>query len=318
MVAETIQIGNGWTTRPDLVRTSRNVQGSPPVASESSPVRVGAQTTEEWIDIDRLVIDDAYQRTVKPNWVRYISRNFDPSLFGKPLVAVRSDGTYAVIDGQHRIEAVRMRFEGRSIKVLCDVSPSGTVADEAKQFRGRNIETRHPSAGERFKARLAEREPGALEIDSIVRRNGFELQLYSGVQVEGRFQCVAAIEKLAAPGRVGLKQGTFASSGPALLEKVLGVVRDAWGGSTDGVGSVTLLGIGTFINRYNAHEVFDRRRLIHVLRQVSARKIERDTKDAATFFGGSNQIATARLILGEYNKRLDPKNRLPEWTDARA
>lgn len=62
----------------------------------------------QWIKIADLVIDDQYQRELKPgNWkvIRRIAAGFKWSRFSPVFVAPVEGGKYAVIDGQHRTHA---------------------------------------------------------------------------------------------------------------------------------------------------------------------------------------------------------------------
>jgi hypothetical protein len=62
----------------------------------------------QWLALDRLVIDDAYQRPLLPGtWksIEKIAANFQWSRFSPVLVAPIAGGLFAVIDGQHRVHA---------------------------------------------------------------------------------------------------------------------------------------------------------------------------------------------------------------------
>lgn len=65
-----------------------------------------AEQTFEILPLDRLFLE-TYQRTLNPQKVKRIVREFDPSKLGVLMISERPDGRYAVIDGQHRMTALR-------------------------------------------------------------------------------------------------------------------------------------------------------------------------------------------------------------------
>lgn len=65
----------------------------------------------QWIGIDKLVIDDGYQRELKGgNWtaIQRIALGFTWSRFSPVFVAPVEGGRYAIIDGQHRTHAAAL------------------------------------------------------------------------------------------------------------------------------------------------------------------------------------------------------------------
>lgn len=65
----------------------------------------------QWLRIDALVVDDSYQRDLKPgNWkaIRSIAAQFRWSRFSPVFVAPIEGGKFAIIDGQHRTHAAAL------------------------------------------------------------------------------------------------------------------------------------------------------------------------------------------------------------------
>lgn len=73
----------------------------------------GRKPRLEWLPIARLVVDHTYQRTVESlrsqRLIANITASFRWSLFQAAVVTAAGGGQYAVIDGQHRIEAAKRR-----------------------------------------------------------------------------------------------------------------------------------------------------------------------------------------------------------------
>ena len=66
---------------------------------------LGIKPIQKWIKIKNLRIDEEYQREVGgagATNIGRIGREFDWSKFGSIIVADLHDGTYAIVDGQHR------------------------------------------------------------------------------------------------------------------------------------------------------------------------------------------------------------------------
>ena len=58
------------------------------------------------VPLDRIVTEE-YQRVLNMKNVNGIVRDFDPARLGVLVVNHRADGTYAILDGQHRLAALR-------------------------------------------------------------------------------------------------------------------------------------------------------------------------------------------------------------------
>lgn len=59
------------------------------------------------ISIDKIVVDGRYQRPVEEKRVARIVDNFDPRQIGALELSKRKNGTYGIIDGQHRLLALK-------------------------------------------------------------------------------------------------------------------------------------------------------------------------------------------------------------------
>ena len=74
----------------------------------------GPRPVLQWIKKDRFVVDMHYQRSIKSRAsqanIQHITANFAWTKFSPPTVTPAGDsGKFIVVDGQHRIEAVRQR-----------------------------------------------------------------------------------------------------------------------------------------------------------------------------------------------------------------
>lgn len=271
-----------------------------------SAVRVGAASEEQWIRLSKLVIpregEMGYQRQFSESWARKIARGFDERLWTKPKVAIRLGGKqFAVIDGQHRVEALRILYPDIDPEVLCDVQSFPSVEAEAQQFLAVNHYVRPTGSKESFKARLIAGDSFARNIDRLVTAYGYTLKTDGGRQRDGQL--------LVAPVQLLLRQHGI-DDWP-LLEETLRVVREAYGDRTANLGSL-FGGIGSFIAMYRNDAGYDRRRLIATLRRTAPNELTRDARDLRRLLRSSDMTASRRSIVMLYNNRLAQHNRLPE------
>src|SRR5258708_12752916 len=65
------------------------------------------QSTIEWLPVSRLEIDMSYQRPLGPVKVNAISSKFNEVAAGVLAVNIRPNGQIVVMDGQHRLAAIK-------------------------------------------------------------------------------------------------------------------------------------------------------------------------------------------------------------------
>jgi len=140
-------------------------------------VQAGPAPMLEWIDIDRLVVDDSYQRDLKrANWtsIRSIAADFRWSMFSPVFVAPVEGGAYAIIDGQHRTHAAAMcGFK----QVPCQIVQM-TRGEQAAAFAAVNGKVTKVTVWQLFKAAMAAGETWAKEADEIAREGGCKILTY--------------------------------------------------------------------------------------------------------------------------------------------
>lgn len=165
------------------------------VAAQPAPIL-------DWVAVDRLVIDDAYQRPLQDrNWqaIERIADKFCWARFAPVLVAPLEGGRFAVIDGQHRVHAA----------ALCGVQsvPAMIVAvdrsAQAMAFAGVNGSAIRITALNLFKARLAAGDPLMVRIDDLARAAGCRVMPYpvsAAKRKPGELLCVGLLERIVRRG----------------------------------------------------------------------------------------------------------------------
>lgn len=262
--------------------------------------RLGTTVELEWLPAESLHIDhDHYQRPLRDTHVKRIAGRFDPGAFGVLEVSEREDKSRWVLDGQHRVAAVIARGWGARL-VPCLVHRGLTLSDEAIIFYKPQATRRSLKPTERFRARLTAGDEQAIQIRDIARRHGYELALIGASVNPDRLNAVGSLEHI--QDRYGTES----------VDAVLAIARDAFGSHTQPQG-IVLRAIAIFDHR--ASDLYDRPRLVKILREGSGHNIESDGVAAARLMGMKTDEATAMTIHRLYNHGL--KRRLPEWANLR-
>lgn len=141
------------------------------------------------IPIVELAVDPDYQRTgrvCRPR-VDEIRKNWSWIACGTLIVAVRGDGTYWVVDGQHRLLGAQKRNDIESLP--CLVFPVAELSEEALGFYRVNTVRGAVDQVTKFKARLTAKDPEAEAIHKLVIEQGYRLGSSSDKTVD----CMTAL-----------------------------------------------------------------------------------------------------------------------------
>jgi len=186
------------------------------------------------VPVGKMITSRRVQRDLKPHRVDYLLANFDLDDFGQPVVSWR-DGHYYIIDGQHRIEALKQWLgKGWEIqKVECRVYQGLTEAEEADMFDRLN-DVLIVSAYDKFKVRVTAQRETETIIDKVVKAENLVI---SRDQIPGAVSAVGTLVRV------------FSRSDADVLARSLRIIRDAFG--DPGFKSQVIDGIGHLCQRYN-------------------------------------------------------------------
>ena len=109
--------------------TSKPVKPKPEPALQPDPEYSNPGVVRS-IHTNRLTSGLPYQRPVNPKEVERLIREWDERLLDPVTVSFR-DGRFYVVDGQHRISAMRKMNGGRGVMVDCKVYDGLTYEQEA-------------------------------------------------------------------------------------------------------------------------------------------------------------------------------------------
>ena len=251
-------------------------------------VEYGRPGTERSLFTGRLTSGLPYQRPVDEKAVDQLIQDWDERLLD-PLTVSFRDGKFFVVDGQHRIAAMRKMNHGREVMVSCKVYSGLTYEQEADLCYKLDKAKKRLSLSQSTNA-LAESGTDAeiVEIRRLIEESGLHWGLNksrSGRGKHGEIQATRAVinayRLLGGPG----------------FSRLLYLLRAAWNGEPRSLNAVILSGLALFLKTYET-EVNDHT-LIKRLQTIEPEEIIRRGK--MDFSTSSTALRYARVILEKYN-----------------
>jgi hypothetical protein len=208
------------------------IKGGDPMSEKPAEKRLERKARVRSVRLAEMRVSPLAQRDLNPARVDRLAAGFDIEQLGTPTVSQR-DGWYFVIDGQHRIEACK-RWLGtwEDQELPCLTYEGLTEADEAEFFLKLN-DVLPVSAMQKFRIAIQAGRPDETDIDRIIRSLGLRISRREG---EGAIAAVGTLLRL------------YRRGGPAVLERGVRIVRDAYGGA--GLRAVVIEGISLICQRY--------------------------------------------------------------------
>ena len=253
---------------------------------DSTAAAVAAGAYIDAVCVDELFVDTSYQRPVDMGRARKLATGWDRRLAGVIEISDRGPGSnprYAVIDGQHRWEAARLRDP--QALLVASIHEGLSVSAEARLFDRLNRERRRPSTWDHWRARKAGADPQVLAIEGVVTSLG--LQIHHAPK-EGHVRCTATLEKLAALGGTDLVRET--------LELIVGV----WDLRMDAFDAPIVHSIGLI--HHHLRDRIDPERLADTLLGVAPLILRTQAAALGEMITGTAGVRMAITIMVLYNK----------------
>lgn len=252
------------------------------------------------IRVGDLTVDPSVQRHLNTPHVSRMQQNYDRAALGTITVSARQDGTFHVIDGQNRRELVR-RVEGEDATIPAVVYFGLSTQEEAQLFRQLNTFTGIHSL-DKFRVRLMEHEPVALELESMLAGSGWRV---STGRDRGCFSAVVELERIYNGVDARLRKRT-----PDAARRTIETLTLAWGNEPNAVRSELIGGLGRVFIR---HPEIDAEKVAKVLASsggpmafVSAARARVTSRNHKLY------DSVASLVVEGYNKGRR-SSRLPAW-----
>jgi len=191
------------------------------------------------VPIERIRVSPLTQRDLRSHFVDYLASEFDPDELGYPVMSFR-DGWYYVIDGQHRVAALRaMGWNDQMIE--CEVREGLSEQEEAEMFLRRN-DRLNVSPNDKFKVAVQAGRVPENEIARICFENGYAVPVAGSTGSNGdeatditHIRCLAALRRI------------WDENGSEGLDRVLKFINLAYG--KEPAGNI-VAGFGLLMNRY--------------------------------------------------------------------
>lgn len=186
-----------------------------------------------WVPLARVRVNPLAQREIVQARVDRLIAEFDPEQLGSPTVNER-DAHFYVIDGQHRIEALKHwlgKWEDQQVQ--CWAYGGLTEEEEAEIFLKLN-DTLAVNAFAKFRVGVQAGRAEEVDVDRIVRAQQLR------VSMDHSDGAVSA---------VGTLMRVYRRADGETLARALGIIRDAYGDS--GLEGIVIDGIGLLCQRYN-------------------------------------------------------------------
>lgn len=139
-------------------------------------------------------IDSRYQRSLDESRVDAMAKNLDESRLGVPVLSLRKDGSYVVLDAQHRLEALR-RAGLDGLKILCEVHNGLSLDEEAALFLKLNNGRKAVRVFDKYRARLIAKEHAAVEFTRVVESLGLKIGAAPGKNTVCAIQSVESVHR---------------------------------------------------------------------------------------------------------------------------
>jgi hypothetical protein len=226
-----------------------------------------------------------YQRATNAVQVQNIIKYFDEAKLGTLTVSVR-DGKYYIIDGAHRLSALRAL---NYTHALCEVLNGLTLEDEADYFRRQGQDKRSLKPFDLFKAGLIADDEKCIRIKEILDSNNFNI----GFSNKDFYQ-IGAINALFT---------IVDDYGFEILDETLFIIAATWAGIAKASCGDSLLGVAEFVRRYGLTD-FDERlsnrfSIIWNEYRENTRTAQYSTKARKIF---------CRILVDFYNKGLGSRS----------
>lgn len=263
------------------------------MATAAATLPTGATPDPRRVPIKDLRLDSTYQRDLEAAKVRRMVDDWDPRRAQVVVLSLRSKILW-IIDGQHRIAALRERGE---LYVMAMVLEGMSQADEADLFVALQRGRKNLNAWDLFKAESAAGHEDVLNLIRIVNVQGFKIDRTAG---HGHIAAVGALRRI------------FKIGAEPLLTLVLHTTRSVWNGDKRALDGQTLEGLALFLHSFRSEPQYDATRAFNILQATPAITFLRLAQEIAQnrSSASSSAVNVAEAIRNKYNERLPAPKRL--------
>jgi hypothetical protein len=240
----------------------------------------------ELIELSKIV-PAGYQRSTQDKQVNSIIAKYNEAKLDALLVSEQSNGTFHVIDGAHRTEALReMGYTHAMARILTGL----TYEQEADLFARQGEDVRTLTGLDFYKAGIMAKNEVCLKLDKILSDNGFQVGKDKGKS----FKSISAVQTL---------QNIINEYGEKVLDETLRLIASTWNGLRKSTSREFLIGIAEFVHRYGMGMFAERMQDKYA---VVCYEYTEAVKRGAFLINTHNTIRRnfCRVLVEQYNKGL--------------
>lgn len=244
---------------------------------------------EQKLPLRLLKTDFSYQSPVKNAQVLKIVRNFDSKALHTIVVSEREDGTYYIVDGQHRVVAlIRLGHE----EIRCTIHQGLSVEEEAKMYHDLNNRPTK-QANSKGKSKLRYNEENAVKIDEIVNKTGMKINYEHTAPKSGYIAAYGALERI------------YKRSGGTHLNNVIVAIKASFGESGNFFQAYIMDGFSKFLRTYQKD--LDFQFMVDRLGNIGFDKfIEKVENETHKFKDKKECLPFVIADIYNYNKKKNP------------
>ena len=236
----------------------------------------------------RLIAGLPYQRPLNIKTVTSLVKRWNCMLM-EPLVVSYRDGRYYVIDGQHRVAALRVIFRDQDTLVPCIVHTGLTYADEAELFYALDQCKKKLSCEQSVNALLQSGANAEInDIYAILDGRGFIWTLDRSTAGDYKIRSTRTVIR------------AYRLLGREAFARMLTLLSDTWHGDPASLTSMMLSGTALFLKTYET-EINDRTFVTRFSGIAPDEIVQRAKTDLST---PRNDIRCARSLVKRYNTFL--------------
>lgn len=251
---------------------------------------INVRFSEAVLKVGELTVDPQVQRSrLSEAKVRRIYANFNPDALGVITVSLRKDMSYVVLDGMHRVEAVR-RLTDNTGTMSAHVLTGLALAEEAEIFLDLNYSDK-PTIIERYRVSVVAKDELNTKINDLVHAYGYTV---SNQSANGHINAVNALRYVY---ELPVNDGE-----PNRLQLTLIVVGKAWGNSRHATQAPILVGLGRLFSEYGSQIDLD-----HLVGKMKGYRggpqgLLTAAQGLSTLRRSRVAMGVAEILVEEYNK----------------
>src|SRR4051812_32513438 len=243
-------------------------------------------------------LPDGYARPLSVRRLNKLIVEFDRQALGVALLSMRDDGSFAIIDAQHRWEACKFKgLKAMDAMVYIDLS----LEDEARLYRKFGDYLKQTPL-DKYHAALAERAPEY----TFIQRTLSDRSLYVPIMPTDVNNSIVAVDAMLRVNK---------TLGPDIFTETIDLLHNAWQGEHRAYRGPLIQGTAAFLARYRTNPHYNSGRLISRMQAQGMSLIERRARliaDAA--LGSDANSAWGQALLAVHDKSIQEDRQLGQWS----